>query len=305
MLLRSLVGSYVRETASKQLRGIVDQKIKQTEEMQRRRADEPITAAVVFATSIESGGLVDLLQDLLTTKYETFVERSGRFKGHTILIAETGVGLEKSEAGIRDLISFHKPPLVFAAGFAASLDAELKKGHILIAEKVSDEQGNYFEFAVSIDRATIEAKPNWHLGHLVSVEREIMNFQQRSELAAATGAAACDMETFAIAKVCRELKVPCISIRVIADGLKDGDKQVLNTISKQTTFAAKLGATAGAIWRKPKIATEMIGVKQAAIERSDQLAQFIAGLLKQIPKPKVQVEPDAETEPKRIELSGP
>lgn len=282
MLLRSLVGNYARQAVTPVLRDMLGKKIENDRALMEARATESISVAVVFATAAESGGFCDLLKEVLTVKSPGFVERSGHLKDQTVLVVETGIGPKSSEKALRSVLSTHDIPLVIVAGFAASLDEKLSTGDIVIAEKVFDQHGESIDFHASVDRETVEKKSNWHLGELISVDKEIRSKQSRTELAAETSAIASDMETFAIAKVCREMKVPCVGIRVIADGLQDEDQQIIDSISEQNSLAGRLGATAGALWRKPKIATQMFGLKQTAIERSDELATFIRGLIRQL-----------------------
>jgi adenosylhomocysteine nucleosidase len=285
MLLRHLVGNFARQAITQHLQGVVKDKVEEARELQAKRETEPLSAAIVMANSAESGGLCDAMTDLLVTKYDTFLERSGHLKRRTLLIVETGTGLEATEAATRDLLSFHEIPLIFAAGFAASLSPDIKKGDIILPELVCNEHEQTIDVPITMDRAAIDANSRWHIGQIISLDRPVRTAAERAKIAASSPAIACDMETFAIARVCGEFGIPCIPVRVIADAFDDEADLLADAVSRQSSWSGKLGATAGALWKRPKIATEFFSLKQAAIERSDQLAAFLIGLIKQLSQP--------------------
>jgi adenosylhomocysteine nucleosidase len=88
-------------------------------------------------------------------------------------------------------------------------------------------------------------------------------------------AVACDMETYAIAEVCRVAKVPFLSVRVISDALEDELPKEVERLLEQHSLASKLGAATGAIFNRPSSIKDMWNLKEQAIKASDRLARFL------------------------------
>ena len=90
------------------------------------------------------------------------------------------------------------------------------------------------------------------------------------------GALAVDMETFAVAEVCRRMEVPFSSIRVINDTAADALPRDVEYLLEQRSGAARLGAALGAVWRRPASAKDMYRLRENALVASDRLAKYIA-----------------------------
>ena len=67
-------------------------------------------------------------------------------------------------------------------------------------------------------------------------------------------AMAVDMETFAVAEVCRRRDVPFSSVRVINDTADEALPPDVEHLLVQKSGAAQWGAAVGAIWRRPVLA---------------------------------------------------
>ena len=89
------------------------------------------------------------------------------------------------------------------------------------------------------------------------------------------GALAADMETFAVAEVCRQRGVPFASIRVVNDTSDETLPRDVEHLLAQKTGAAQLGAALGAIWRRPASAKDMYQLRENALVASGRLAKFL------------------------------
>ena len=86
---------------------------------------------VVFALSIESGCLEDLLQRATATRGHGFRVRCGELDGRQVAIVQSGPGRERAAQATHALIDGHRPGVVISAGFAGALDATLRRGDIV------------------------------------------------------------------------------------------------------------------------------------------------------------------------------
>ncbi len=291
MLLRMLVSQFIRQTAE---RKIYEEVVKAKKQMETQRdADDeqrdsapqqPTTfdIAFVFALGIESGGFVDLVKDVVTTRGATFLEHAGTIDGQPVVLAETGVGSESAAQGTEDLIAICRPKWIVSAGFAGGLNESLGRGHILMADQIVDLQGNQLEVGLKIAPEVVSATKGLSVGRLLTVDRIISNPKEKRELGEQHNAMACDMESMAVADVCRREGVRFLSVRVISDTVDDDLPPELGALMDQKSWAGKLGAAAGAMFRRPSVAKDMWKLQADAMKASNRLAKFLVGVVPQL-----------------------
>ena len=107
----------------------------------------------------------------------------------------------------------------------------------------------------------------------------------RRRLADEHGALACDMETFGVAEVCHQRGVPPLAIRVISDAVDDELPREIEYLLAQKSLAGKLGAAAGAVFRRPSAAKDLWRLREDALKASDRLAKFLVRVIEQLPLP--------------------
>jgi adenosylhomocysteine nucleosidase len=104
----------------------------------------------------------------------------------------TGMGQRNAESAVRRFLASQPTELVLTCGFAGGLHPDLAPGAVVF--ETTDE-----ELAARLGQAG--AKP----AKIFCADRK------------STGADAVEMESAAIQTVCRELKIPCATVRVISD----------------------------------------------------------------------------------------
>ena len=294
MLLRHLVSQFIRSAAGQRIFEEVSNAARGKQHHHRPDGDEgtrppshqpepkPCEVAFVFALGIESGGLVDLARDVVTSRCPSFVEHVGSLDGRQIVIADSGVGRVKAAQATDELIVMHKPSWVVSAGFAGALRDGLKRGHILMADHVADCDGHQLAIGLSIDPQVIESTKGLHVDRLLTVDELVRSPQEKRALGQRHSAAACDMETMAAASVCRNHAVRFLSVRVISDTVDDYLPQEIEKMVGQKTLARKLGAAVGAIVNRPSAVKDMWKLKEDAFKASDRLARFLVGVTSQL-----------------------
>ena len=150
------------------------------------------------------------------------------------------LGSAGSRAATADVIAIHHPAWVVSAGFAAALADDLRRGHILMADRVVDLQHRELAVGMQMDRQAVEATPGLHVGRLLTIDRLVHQPDRKRELGREYGALACDMETKASAEVCGRDKVRFLSVRVISDALDDRWPPEIEALMDQKSWAGKL-----------------------------------------------------------------
>jgi adenosylhomocysteine nucleosidase len=233
---------------------------------------------VVFALSIESGWLEDLLQCATTTRGHGFRVRCGELAGRQVAIVQSGPGRERAARAAHALIDGHRPGVVISAGFAGALDATLRRGDIVAADCLVDETGR----ELTADRTLLSAAEarGARVGRLLTVDRVIRASEEKLALGRKHAALAADMETLAVAEVCGDRQQPFLALRVINDAADDALPRDVERLLAQETGARRLGTAVGLIFKRPSTLVDLLRLQHRAIEASNRLAKFLAGLMR-------------------------
>jgi adenosylhomocysteine nucleosidase len=286
MMLRWLVANYIRQTAREKISEAVSEVARQQSQADREGSDvpelPPCDIAFMFATAIESDGLVNLLESRVTTRCASYVEHAGQLGGRPLVVAESGVGAKAAAKATGDVIAMSKPSWIVSAGFAGALTEGIGRGHVLMADDLVDPQDKHLSVGFKIDSGVVEATRGLHLGRLLTIDRLISTPDQRRELGGRYSAAACDMETMSVAEVCQRRQVRFLSVRVITDAVDDRLPPEIERLAKQKTIAGKLGAATGAVFKRPGTVKDLWRVRENALKASDRLAKFLSGVVPQL-----------------------
>jgi adenosylhomocysteine nucleosidase len=165
---------------------------------------------------------------------------------------------------------------MISAGFAGALDPALRRGDIVMATELVDEQGVLLNTGVKLDA---RQQPGLHGGRLLTIDHLVRDAAERRALAATHGAVACDMETLAVAQACQRHRTRFLSVRVISDAVDDELPVEVQRLLDQKTWASKLGAAAHAIWNRPGTAKDFWQLHRQALDASERLAKTLAGVI--------------------------
>ena len=233
---------------------------------------------VVFALSQESGCFVDMLSDVRVTRGDGFVARRGLLGERGVVVMESGPGRQRAARATHALIDAYRPRFVVASGFAGGLDARVKRHDLVAADSLVDIEGR----ELALDPATLapwlDETPRLHRGRLLTVDRIIRRAEEKRQLGEKHHALAVDMESFAVAEVCRERAVPVLIVRAISDAADDELPRDIGHLLSRKTFAGQLGAAVGSVFRRPGAMKDLFHLHQTALESSARLAKFLAAL---------------------------
>jgi nucleoside phosphorylase len=243
--------------------------------------ERPCDVGLVFSLAAELGGLEDLLAGVVKTHARGFVLRGGGLKGRSVVLAEAGPGLEKAALATQVLISGHQPKWVVAAGFASGLQGELKRGDLVMADAVAFSGGGELLIDLKMPPEARDIK-GLHVGKLLTVDRALRRASEKGELGQQHAALAADGMSFAVAEVCRQEKIPFLSVRVIRAAVDDELPPDVDLLTRKKTTAGRMGAAFGALVNRPSSVKDMLQLKEDALIASDRLAKFLSGVIVQL-----------------------
>ncbi|HTD00967.1 MAG TPA: hypothetical protein VK637_02390 [Chthoniobacterales bacterium] len=187
---------------------------------------------ITFALPSESSGLVRRLQALQRHGKSL----SGRIDSRDVTILHTGVGARDCNERLEILLHKTRPSLVISSGFAGAVAEQLRAGDLILAQNFSDSG-----LLANADRILGDRRPR--VVKLFTSTSIIDSIDERNEIARVAGAEAVDMETGAIADVCKVHGVPLLSLRVISDTLSEpfpAPPSVLFDVEREQTNFGRL-----------------------------------------------------------------
>jgi len=238
---------------------------------------------VVFALGVESGPLEDLLSGAVRIRGGGFFIKEGGLKGRRVVIIRSGAGRQNATQATELMINGHHPEMLISAGFAGGLSQSLNRHDILLVDNVIDPNGRQIILDQTIQPIDI-SKPDWpklHVGKLLTLDHVVRQLGEKQSLHQQYQALAVDMETFAVAEVCRRRGVRLCSVRVIHDAAGDSLPPDIERLLRQKTEAARLGAALGSIWRRPSSVKDLWAMKENSLFGAARLAKFIERIIEQ------------------------
>lgn len=235
---------------------------------------------LVFALGVESGGLEDLLSGSIRIRGSSFFIKEGGLNGRRVVIIRSGPGRENAARATEVLIDGHRPQILISAGFAGGLNPLFKRHDILLADSVIDHSGQ--QIILNNEGRQIQRPldwPNLHVGKLLTLDHVVRDPSEKQSLYQRHQALAVDMETFAVAEVCRRRNVPFLAVRIIHDPADETLPPDIEKLLNQKTETARLGAALGALWKRPSSIKDMWALKENSLVASKKLAKFIAELV--------------------------
>jgi adenosylhomocysteine nucleosidase len=199
---------------------------------------------ITFALPSESSDLVRRMQS--RQRHDNLL--SGKIDNRDVTILHTGVGAKTCNDRLEVLLHKARPSLVISSGFAGAVSEQLRVGDLIFAQNFSDPQ-----LLNKAEQVLRDRQPR--LVKLFTSTTIIDSVTERNEIARGAGAAAVDMETGAIADVCKVHGVPLLSVRVISDTASQpfpAPPSVLFDIERQRTNFGRLLAyllrEPGSVW---------------------------------------------------------
>ena len=238
----------------------------------------------VFALRQEAVGILDRFKHSRKTYGNGWTFHTGKIDNLSIAIVLSGVGQKNAEDAAKILIDVFEPKLVCSAGYAGSLASRLKQFNLCVPEQVLRESdGQCLDLSNPIPQ---KISPLSNKLTLITVNDVVELPEYKRTLHEQTGAEIVDMETFAVADVCRVRNIPFSSFRIVLDTVDDRiPKDIVKILNSLDKGVSRLSGTIfGSVWSRPKIMLDLISLKQRAFTATERLARFaLAELPQRIP----------------------
>ncbi len=283
--LRKVATDKLREKAEEVVRHQLHASPEAAGENEPAESPCPCDVGVVFALEIESGGLEDLLDGLIAIRGQDFVARQGGLKGRNVVVVRSSGGRQAAATATELLLLGHRPKWVISAGFAGALRPELRRHDIVMADRLVDTAGHQLSLDLRVDPAALAQTPGVHVGRLLTVDRMVCLPDEKRTLGQQHEALAVDMESFAVAEVCRQSQTRFLAIRVISDPVEEQLPRDVERLINQKTYAARFGAALGTVFNRPSSVKDLWRLRENALVASDRLAQFLASTITQLVPP--------------------
>jgi adenosylhomocysteine nucleosidase len=190
--------------------------------------------AVTFALPAESSEFLRRLGNK-SRAYRNGISIVRGTSGHrSIEVIHTGVGENVCRQRIGKFLENQQFDFLISAGFAGSLNHELRVNDLFVAKNFSTVE---LKHAQSLPNVSI------HAVNMLTVPALIDSGEERERIAAESGASAVDMETEFIARACAAQGIPLLALRVITDTPTQpfpAPPSVLFDIQRQRTHIAVL-----------------------------------------------------------------
>ena len=233
---------------------------------------------IVCALPMELAPFFDRCERVRSYSGGEFSFRGGRYDGVRIAAVICGMGFANARRATQALVDAHTPAWILSAGFAGALRDGMKVGNIVMASSLADTHGN--ELSVEMN-APSDPSRGLYVGRIVTVDSMVRTVAEKRALAARFDALAVDMESLAVAQVARDTKTRFVAVRSISDDLsEDLPPEVLAVTG--STGTTRLGAALTSIWKRPGSVKDMWRLREAAQVASDQLANFLDGVIRQL-----------------------
>ena len=247
-----------------------------------RKAPAPAPAdfGIVAATPIEVAPLVARLVDVRKFVGPKLTVIEGESAGKLVAVVVAGMGRARAQRGAELLLHGHRPRWLISAGFGGALDPALKRNDLVLPREVVNLEGR--RFAIDLAIPPEAGAQGLKTGRLVTVDDVVFKATEKALLREKTAADVVDMETSALAALCEERGVKFLSVRVISDEAGvDMPPEILAIVGP--TGGLRLGATIGALWKRPSSVQDLLILRRHATEAADRLATFLVGTFPRLP----------------------
>jgi len=234
-------------------------------------APVPADVGIVAALPMEMGYLVDKLRRVRKYHAASMPVIEGELDGKIVAIAIGGMGRDAARRAAGILLDGHRPSWILSAGFAGALNPALTRNELTLPSEVIDPEGRGFAIPQpeALGGGVRHAK-----GRLLTVDRVILDADEKQALHRTTGADLVDMESSAVAALCEQRLVRFLSVRIVSDDAGTTlPPEIAAILTKSGSY--RIGAALRAVWNRPSSIKDFWTLHEQALESADRLARFV------------------------------
>jgi nucleoside phosphorylase len=143
-------------------------------------------------------------------------------QSHVLTIVETGMGVENSARVLLRMIQAGKPDTVISIGYCGALSSDASVGDVVWASRILLVDGQNSESLSLPDSLAVLEKLASRLRIREGTFITMKDWMKKQELIRFASPEmtlpVCDMETFALARLCNYHRLPFFAIRAVSDG---------------------------------------------------------------------------------------
>ena len=188
--------------------------------------------AIVAPLSIELQGLRRFLKLAERGALGDTRFYAGTINDREVVLAHTGVGGERAQSGIRDVIDRFSPESIVIVGYCGATHTRMKTGDILICHRIMQYDGDVpglsdaktnaecycdHEMVVRAVRALEHVKLNFHRSGCLTVNKVCATRIEKEWVGSTFPVLGVDLENAFYAGIAKELNVPLLAIRITLD----------------------------------------------------------------------------------------
>lgn len=233
---------------------------------------------LVCALPLELGDFFGRCSKVKTYTGGKFLFRGGFYKNIRVAMVESGMGCVRAQRATAALLEAHQPRWIVSTGFCGALIPEMQVGQIVVSNEVVHPESEPLKIDIGM---ASDPSRGLHVGRTITVDKMVRTKVEKLSLAEQFGSIAVDMETYAVAGLCREQKTRFLAVRAVSDDLSaDLPDEILSLVGE--TGSVRFGAVVGALWKRPGSYKEMWRLRENALIAADRLADFLDGVIKQL-----------------------
>lgn len=211
-----------------------------------------------------------------------------QLEDHSGVAVESGMGAGAARQATLTLIDSYSPRLIISLGFGGALSPGLPPGAVVLGQEYW-----YYNLAVNTLQTLATIPPVWPLGQLILLLQsaqipafpgvlvstsEIISKSTHSGPLLHLPNPVLDLETFTVAQVARDKKLPFLGIRSITD---TGEEEIADFLRAQIRHhqQVRIGGTLAAVLKKPTRLAYLIKLGIRARLAGNRLAQALGTLL--------------------------
>jgi len=139
-----------------------------------------------------------------------------------VTLAETGVGTVRAANAARNIIRLTAPDIVISTGFCGAVKPGLRRGDIVLAERILTYSTALQPSTVSLDRTLLDilgspGKIMYNAGTFITTQEMVAKHRIAALLGDQYPNPVLEMESHAVAEVCSSSGIPFAAIRAISD----------------------------------------------------------------------------------------
>jgi len=201
--------------------------------------------------------------------------------GNSVTIIESGIGCENAAKAATTAILHNKTDLIINSGFCGAITTDLHVGDIVAADVIRHlshgAPGQTITLAANLNNSLLAG---YATAEFISADTICSKSEVLKSLPA-VATAVVEMESFAVASICKEHGIPFLAVRAVSDALDTDPSQLFRSIADQN-FNIRLPAIISAVIRRPSLIGQILTLAKGAKIAGKSLATAIVSIVEKL-----------------------